>query len=170
MGEAHIRLASPRARGSPAAEDCPARAKRRAELVPEKSGSSRAREDELTPIRVLVCDDASSVRVLLGVIFDIHPRIEVVAEAADGREAIEQASRHQPDVVLLDLAMPVMDGLDALPAIREAAPDARIIVFSGFTEGGMAGRALALGASGYLEKGAEPETITALIESTADAA
>lgn len=121
----------------------------------------------MAAIRVLICDDAPAVRTVLGVVFAVHPGIELVAEAGDGQEAVDQARRHQPDVVLLDLAMPVMDGLQALPEIRAAAPEARVIVYSGFPQAGMAERVRLLGAVAYLEKGVEPAEITTLIEATA---
>lgn len=78
---------------------------------------------------------------------------DVVGEAGDGLEAIAEAERHQPDLVVLDLSMPVLDGLEALPRILAVAPDARVVVVSGFDGGRMRGPALAAGAVAYLEKG-----------------
>ena len=77
----------------------------------------------------------------------------VVGEAADGLSAIEQARRHQPDLVVLDLSMPNLDGLEALPHIRSEAPNVQVVVLSGFAAHRMAPAALAAGASAYLEKG-----------------
>jgi len=113
---------------------------------------------------VLICDDNSSVRILVGVIVDTTPGLRVAGEAADGNEAIIQATRLQPDVIVLDLAMPNLSGLEALPELRRVAPDAQIIVFSGFAAASVAEQAIALGAVSYLEKGASPATIVATIE------
>jgi signal transduction histidine kinase len=76
-----------------------------------------------------------------------------VGEAGDGREGVDLAAELQPDVVLVDLAMPVMDGLEALPLIRKACPQTRVVVLSGFEADAMAQRALDAGADGYLQKG-----------------
>ena len=113
---------------------------------------------------VLICDDNDAMRMLLGVIVGGSPKLEVVGEASNGNEAVVQAARLQPTVILLDLAMPVRSGLEALPELRQVAPDARVIVYSGFAGGIVADDVLALGAVGYLEKGAPPETIVATIE------
>jgi DNA-binding NarL/FixJ family response regulator len=113
---------------------------------------------------VLICDDNDAMRTLLGVIVDSSPGLRVVGEASNGNDAVVEATRLQPDVVLLDLAMPVRSGLEALPDVREAAPGARVIVYSGFARGVVADEAMALGAAGYLEKGAHPDKIVALIQ------
>jgi len=111
--------------------------------------------------RVLVVDDAANLRELLTLLLELEDDFEVVGSAADGAEAIEASTRLQPDVVLLDLAMPVMDGLQALPAIRAALPDARIVIFSGYEHQALADEALQLGADAYIEKGS---TVTQLVE------
>ena len=113
---------------------------------------------------VLICDDNESVRMLLTVILDSSPGLQVVGEAADGNEAIVAATRLQPDVIVLDLAMPNRSGLEAIPELRRVAPDAQIIVFSGFASTSVAEQVLALGAATYLEKGATPDVIVATIE------
>ena len=116
---------------------------------------------------VLICDDVESMRLLLGVIVGLRPGLHVVGEAADGDQAITQAKRLRPDVVLLDLSMPRRTGLDALPEIKRVAPEARIIVLSGFATATLATEVLALGADRYIEKGADPDTIAAMIEEVA---
>jgi DNA-binding NarL/FixJ family response regulator len=113
---------------------------------------------------VLICDDNEAVRALLGVIIDGSVSLRVVGEATDGDEAILEAGRLQPDVILLDLAMPNRNGLEALPELRRIAPAAQIIVFSGFAGNSVAEQVLALGAVSYLEKGADPDRIVATIE------
>lgn len=118
-------------------------------------------------VGVLICDDVESMRVLLGVTVELRPGLRVVGEAEDGDQAIAQAERLQPDVILLDLAMPRRTGLDALPEIRRVAPAARIIVLSGFVSSMIAADVLARGAHRYVEKGVDPDTLAALIEEVA---
>jgi DNA-binding NarL/FixJ family response regulator len=116
-----------------------------------------------TSAGVLICDDYALIRTMLAAIVGRSPGLRVLGEAADGVEAIEQARLFKPDVILLDLAMPNHNGLDALPALRRVSPEARIIVFSAFAESVVAEQVIALGAVRYLEKGAEPATILATI-------
>ena len=103
--------------------------------------------------RVLVVDDAEDIRMLLRLRLDRSGEYQVVGEAGDGMDAVEQAKKLQPDVVLLDIAMPRMDGLEALPLIREAVPGVRVIVLSGFSRETLEQDALAAGADRYLLKG-----------------
>lgn len=119
--------------------------------------------------RILLCDDTRDIVMLLASEIELHPDLEVVAEAGNGRAAIALAEKHQPDVVVLDLAMPVMDGLEALPAILEAAPAARVVVLSGFEARGMAAKALALGARRYVEKGVAASEIAHVVREVARA-
>lgn len=118
-------------------------------------------------IGVLVCDDVASIRTLLVAVIDSHTALRVVGQAANGEEAIAEAQRLQPDVILLDLSMPVLTGLDALPEIKRVAPQSKVIVLSGFAAVTIVEDALAHGADRFLEKGARPDTITALIEEVA---
>ena len=113
---------------------------------------------------VLICDDNDAMRALLSVIVSTSLGMRVVGEAADGNQAIAEATRLQPNVILLDLAMPNCNGLEALPELRRVAPDAQIVVFSGFASATVAEQVIALGAASYLEKGAHPDTIVATIE------
>lgn len=106
------------------------------------------------PIRVVIADDASDIRMLLRLSLGADGRFQVVGEAEDGAAAIALAEEAEPDVVVLDLSMPVMDGLQAAAAIRGRWPDMRIVVLSGFTAERMSERALACGADRYVEKGA----------------
>jgi response regulator RpfG family c-di-GMP phosphodiesterase len=82
------------------------------------------------PVRVMLVDDVADLRLLLGSLFKAYPGVEVVAEAADGEQAVTLAARHQPDLVVLDLAMPVLDGASALPRLREVAPHSRVVVLT----------------------------------------
>jgi YesN/AraC family two-component response regulator len=104
-------------------------------------------------ISVLIVDDSEDLRELLSVVIERNSeRWQVVATAAEGQQGIEQARTRQPDLVLLDIAMPVMDGMQALPRIREAAPDAVVVMLSGYPFSTAGQGALDAGAHGYLEK------------------
>lgn len=104
-------------------------------------------------VRVLVVDDAPDVRRLVQIVIERHDQDwEVVAVADNGETAIEQARAEQPDLVLLDISMPRMDGLEALPLVRAAAPRAAVVMLTGFADDGMRSAAEAAGAHGYLEK------------------
>jgi DNA-binding NarL/FixJ family response regulator len=103
-----------------------------------------------TNIRALVVDDNHGVCELIRALAR-RDGVEIVADAENGREAIEQARRHQPDVVLLDVEMPVLDGISAIPGILGASPTSKILMFSVFTE--WRDEALAAGAHGWISKG-----------------
>jgi PAS domain S-box-containing protein len=116
-------------------------------------------------LRVLLADDAADIRLLLRFALDAESGFEVVGEAANGLEAVELAATLQPDLVVLDLSMPVMDGLQAIPELLRVAPATRIVVLSGFDEARMKQVALDLGAHGYLEKGsATTELVSTLAQ------
>jgi CheY-like chemotaxis protein len=101
--------------------------------------------------RVLLADDYEDIRGLMR--FQLEKAgFEVVGEAADGASAVALAIEQVPDVVVMDLAMPVMDGLEAIPMMRATAPGMRIIVLSGFSTATVAEQALAAGASRFVEK------------------
>lgn len=119
-------------------------------------------------LRVLIVDDVPGLRTLVRLVLEDDGRFDIVGEAADGLQAIELATTEKPDLVLLDLAMPVMDGLEALPRLVEGDKPPCVLVLSGFSEGKLANQCRALGASGYIEKGASPERIIAAIASVVD--
>lgn len=111
------------------------------------------------PCRVVICDDVDDFRTLVVQFLEMSGDVSVVGQASNGQEAVEVVRREQPDVVLLDLAMPVMDGIEALPLIHQAAPRCRVIVLTGFSTADIRERALAGGAVGYIEKGSRPAHI-----------
>lgn len=113
---------------------------------------------------VLLVDDAADLRLLMRLSLQSSGGIVVVGEAGDGREGLDLASQLQPDVVLLDLAMPIMDGLEALPLIREAAPAAKVVVLSGFDDRRMRESAMRLGAVAYVEKGTPTAELVSMIK------
>ncbi|MEP9364030.1 PAS domain S-box protein [Nocardioides sp. CN2-186] len=101
---------------------------------------------------IVVVDDAAEVRALVRARLRLSDKLDVVGGAANGAEAVELVRQLRPTLVLLDVSMPVMDGLEALPLILEASPGTRVVMYSGFQEQGLAHRAMALGASAFLEK------------------
>ena len=121
----------------------------------------------MEPIRVLVCDDSEAFRALLRYTLGEDPGIEVVGEAADGMAAIAAAERLQPDVVLLDLTMPVLDGIDAIPAVLERAPATQVVALSGWRAERMEQAALDQGAIAYVEKSDDVEALRAAVRAAA---
>jgi DNA-binding NarL/FixJ family response regulator len=105
------------------------------------------------PISVYLVDDIPELRELIKYGMEEDPDFEVVREAGDGKSAIEGIAKTRPAAVLLDLSMPDMDGLQAIPRIREGDPDVAIIVLSGFSADRMSSHVLERGADGYVEKG-----------------
>jgi DNA-binding NarL/FixJ family response regulator len=118
-------------------------------------------------IRVLIADDEPMIRAGARAILASDPDIEVVAEAGDGREAIELARRHRPDVVLLDIRMPGMDGLTAAEELRHAVPESAVAMLTTFGEDEYVARALAAGTSGFLLKAADPRDLVAGVRAVA---
>jgi DNA-binding NarL/FixJ family response regulator len=110
-------------------------------------------DSEIGRCTVVICDDKEGFRRLVAIVLGLAPGIEVVGEAGDGREAIALAERLQPNVLLLDVAMPEMDGLEALPRVREVSPATRVVMLTGVTADSVRRRALAAGASAFIEKG-----------------
>ena len=109
---------------------------------------------ETRPIRILVVDDHPVVRQGVAGLVDGQPDMSIVGQASNGREAIQQFRANHPDLVLMDLQMPEMNGLDALMVIRDEAPDARIIVLTTYAGDAQVLRAIKAGARGYLLKSA----------------
>jgi DNA-binding NarL/FixJ family response regulator len=106
-------------------------------------------------IRVLLCDDVAMLRELLRYELEEDDELVVVGEADNGLDGVRLVNELQPDVVVLDLAMPGLDGLEALVLMREAAQPPKVVVNSGFDASTMRERVLALGADEYLEKGGD---------------
>ncbi|MFI8290411.1 response regulator [Streptomyces sp. NPDC085614] len=118
-------------------------------------------------IRVVIADDEPLIRAGIRMILTSDPEIEVVAEAANGREVIEQARAHAAEVVLLDIQMPVLDGLSALPELRRAAPSTRVIVLTTFGERENVLRALEHGGAGFLLKDTAPAELIRAVRAAA---
>jgi DNA-binding NarL/FixJ family response regulator len=116
-------------------------------------------------IRILVIDDHPVVREGIAALVTMQPDMIVVGEAADGREAIQQFRTHRPDVTVMDLQMPEMNGLDALIAIRNEFPEAKVIMLTTYKSDTQIVRALKAGAQGYLLKNALNKELLASIRS-----
>ena len=114
-------------------------------------------------IRVVIADDHAVVRQGLRTFLDLQEDVEVVGEAADGAEALEAAERLSPDVVLIDLVMPGVDGIEAIRGLRERAPAVRAIVLSSFIDDEKLFPAVRAGAAGYLLKDVQPQELVEAI-------
>lgn len=119
-------------------------------------------------IRVLLADDEAMIRAGVRAIVRSDPEIEVVAEAADGREAVELVLSHRPDVALLDIRMPRMDGLAATAEIRRVASETAVVILTTFGEDSYISQALGGGASGFLLKAGDPRELIAGVHAVAD--
>ncbi len=119
-------------------------------------------------IRVLIADDMPEIRALLRTNLEFDGRFEIVDEAENGLQAVAMVTEHKPDVVLLDLAMPEMDGLAAIAKIRQVAPGTKIVVLSAFSEDHNSGLVRSLGANAFLAKDRPLELILDTIADVAD--
>ncbi|MDX6301984.1 MAG: two-component system, NarL family, response regulator DesR [Nocardioidaceae bacterium] len=103
-------------------------------------------------IRLLLADDQALVRGALAALLDLEPDLEVVAEVASGAEVVPAAREHRPDVALLDVEMPGLDGIEATRALKQALPETRVLIVTTFGRPGFLRRALQAGADGFLVK------------------
>jgi DNA-binding NarL/FixJ family response regulator len=113
----------------------------------------------VSDLTAVIVDDTPDIRLLTRMALEMDGGIRVVGEAANGLEGIDVVTVQQPDVVILDMAMPVMDGLEALPHMKRASPTSRVLVVSGFDTVTMSASATEAGADGYLQKGAPPAVL-----------
>jgi DNA-binding NarL/FixJ family response regulator len=105
-----------------------------------------------SPIRVLLVDDAADIRALLKLVLEFDDEFSVVGEAGNGEEAVRLSGEFQPDLIVLDIAMPVMDGMDALQQLRAVAPNSKVVMYSAYDSGWLADRARGFGAAAYIDK------------------
>ncbi|HMQ56207.1 MAG TPA: response regulator transcription factor [Anaerolineae bacterium] len=118
----------------------------------------------MAKVRVLIADDHILVRQGLRTFLELHAEIEVVGEATNGLEAVEQAQLLQPDVILMDLVMPKLDGSEALRQIRALNLNTQVLVLTSFTEDDKVFPAIAAGAAGYLLKDVNPDDLVRAIQ------
>ncbi len=117
----------------------------------------------MSKIRVLICDDHTILREGIRLLLNAQPDIEVVAEAVDGRDAVDKARALKPDVILMDIAMPLLNGLEATKQIRREQPDARVLVLTMYESDEYVAQMLEAGAAGYvLKKVAGSELVYAI--------
>jgi DNA-binding NarL/FixJ family response regulator len=109
--------------------------------------------------RIVICDDQPAYRTIVAMVLGLESDLEVVGEAANGRQAVELAEQLKPEVLVLDIAMPVLDGLEALPLIRTASPETKVVMLTGVVGDGIRERALGGGASLFLEKGTDIQDV-----------
>lgn len=117
-------------------------------------------------IRILLVDDHAIVRQGLRMFMEQQPDLEVVGEGADGAQAVELAARLQPDVILLDLAMPRMNGVEATRHIRECSPQSRVLILTSFADDDQVFPAIRAGAQGYLLKDIQPLELVQAVRAT----
>ena len=120
-----------------------------------------------TDIRIVIADDHPVVLQGLAALIDYQPGLLIVAQASNGQEAIDCYAEYQPDVALIDLRMPLVDGVNAIAQIRQAFADARIIVLTTYDRNEDIYRGIQAGAMGYLLKDAEPEELLSAIRTVA---
>lgn len=130
-------------------------------------GSSEASSTTMNPIRILLCDDHLLIRASLKSLIGEFPSIQVVGEAGDGREALEHAGKLQPHVVLMDIAMPGLNGLEATRRLVKDYPQVRVVMLSMHADESHVLQALRAGASGYVLKGSAPRELEMAIEAVA---
>ena len=104
------------------------------------------------PVRVLVADDSPGLRELLVLLLNMESSFTVVGEARDGVTAVNLAESLQPDLVILDVAMPRLDGIEALPQVRAVCPESQVVIFTGDSDDAVEGEARAAGASAVIAK------------------
>jgi PAS domain S-box-containing protein len=136
-------------------------------------GAAQNDVDEVEPessqrtYRVVVCDDQPGYRRLVAMALGLDGTIDVVAEAENGEQAITAVTEHRPDVLLLDVAMPVMDGLEALPQVVARSPDTKVVMLTGVINDTVRTNALAAGAVRFLEKGIDPAALVEEVKAAA---
>ena len=120
------------------------------------------------PLRIVIADDQASVRQGLVLLLDGLPDIEVVGAAADGEQALDLVAKHHPDAILLDLNMPVLDGIGAIRRLRAEHPDVAIVVLTTYADDSSVLDALRAGARSYLTKDADHADIARALQAAAD--
>lgn len=121
----------------------------------------------MNPSSILLIDDHPMLRKGIAQLLDLEDDLEVVGEANNGQEGIQQALRHEPDLILLDLNMKGMNGIDTLQALREAEVDSRVVVFTVSDDNNDVAAAMRAGADGYILKDSEPDELLAYIRQAA---
>ncbi|MEW1648496.1 response regulator transcription factor [Streptomyces sp. NPDC091219] len=133
----------------------------------QAQGQGAASGERQALVRVVVADDQTAVREALATVLDLQPGVEVVATARDGEEAVRAAEEHAPDVILMDLNMPRMDGVEATRLLTERFPRVAVVVLTTFADEEYILAALGAGARGYLTKESGRQDITRAVRAAA---
>jgi DNA-binding NarL/FixJ family response regulator len=120
------------------------------------------------PIRTLLVDDYEPIRKSLRTLLEDYPEVEVIGEAEDGRKALELMHRLLPNIIIMDVRMPVMNGIEATRWITTVFPDVKVIAFTSCSEKSMVKKMYKAGASGFLLKGCSPVEIISAIKTAAE--
>lgn len=115
------------------------------------------------PIRIILADDEHLLRTALAALLPLDGTVEIVAQAENGHDAVTATLRHRPEVLVIDLEMPEMDGLEAVAAIMAERPEQRVLMLTRHARPGVLRRALKLGVQGFMSKSADPEEIAEVI-------
>jgi two-component system response regulator DesR len=115
------------------------------------------------PVRIILADDEHLLRTALAALLPLDGNIEVVGQAENGYDAVTETLRHRPDVLVIDLEMPGMDGLEAVAAIMAEQPQQRVLMLTRHARPGVLRRALKFGVQGFMSKGADPEDMAEVI-------
>ncbi|MEM7091589.1 MAG: response regulator transcription factor [Actinomycetota bacterium] len=115
------------------------------------------------PVSVVLADDSTTIRSMLGSLLEEDPDIDLAGLASDGPQAVEMALSRRPDVVILDVQMPGLDGLRATRRILAEWPEARVILHTAYPDDGLASEACQAGAAGYLTKDQRPSALIATV-------
>lgn len=121
----------------------------------------------MSPYRIVVVDDAPDLRALVRARLRLDGRFAIVAEGGTGQDAVRAVERERPDLILLDVSMPDLSGLDALTSIRERSPDTQVVLFSGFQEESLESHARERGAAAYVHKSTDLETLVEVLHDVA---
>lgn len=113
----------------------------------------------MAPIRIIIADDSQAIRVSIRRLLSKMPNVEFVGEAANGLEAVSMVKNHQPDILLLDIEMPVMDGLEAIRQLHKDRCEVKVIILSAYDDGYLIRMVMEGGASGYLVKNDAPRQL-----------
>lgn len=119
-------------------------------------------------IGVYLCDDVAAMRLVVRTVLELETGMTIVGEAADGRSALEEIGRLRPDIVVLDLSLPELDGLEVLEQLPQISPETRVVVFSGYPREQLGAAALERGARRYVEKGADIGAVVRAVREVAE--
>ncbi len=114
---------------------------------------------ETNPIKVIICDDHALFRSGVRIALSHHKDVEIIAEAENGQQLLNVLKAFEPDVILLDITMPIMSGIDTLPEVKRLYPDLRVIMLTMHNDHGMIAKLMEMGANSYLTKDSDSETI-----------